>query len=842
MIRRYPCQIAIVFVLGICLAKAVSQKEYLFAAAVFVSVFCSIGIWASREQVKWLKLRQLVMLALVFMLGFARMYMAAAGLESRLNGLEDGAAADVQGRIIKKQLKETVQGAQWVVYLSDSYLKLENQNSRKSYVKSGNLFNQNFVSKSKSQLIQDSYSKAGEIRPIGKIIVYMGSKEPVIGNTVVMSGKIKRFSSARNDGNFDESSYYQNQGFTLKFFAQGGYQVKNAQKNQFLEACYRMQQKLFTVYANAMPENEAGVLSAMLLGEKTMLSQETKKLYQQSGIAHILAISGLHISILGAAIYRLFRKCGASYPVSSIVSMALLFAFGCMTGMGTSTMRAIIMFGIYLGAACCGRGYDSMNGLAVAAVSLLLQNPGVLFLAGFQFSFAAILGVLFGKEICRIFRPRLRIIETVFISFGIQALTLPLTAWYYFEIPVYSIFLNMIVLPFMEAALLAGLLGGSFGLLAGWVGGGSGFLTVLIGLPVRVLLGFCTILLNYFSKAGNMFLKLPGALYAIGKPQIWQIFGYYTVIILCIYLICDSAKRQAQETGKQKKEQFMRRQKYVLCVGSLACFGLLFLRLPKQAEVDILDVGQGDGIYIHTSDGQDVLIDGGSTDVSKVGTYRILPFLKSKGISCVDYWFVSHLDKDHVSGLEELVESSFPIGQVVFAEGVLEDEAYEKLTEKLARFQVQVGSLAKGAALRGEKSSFLCLAPGKEGTADDRNARSMVLLYQDAGFSAFFSGDISQKEEMGLVKEGGLIHTICYKAAHHGSNSSNSSELLNAIEPLISVVSCAEENDYGHPGKEAVGHMEKASQRVCYTMTGGRIRIGWEEGRVWVREFCNDSR
>ena len=111
MIRRYPCQIAIVFVLGICLAKAVSQKEYLFAAAVFVSVFCSIGIWASREQVKWLKLRQLVMLALVFMLGFARMYMAAAGLESRLNGLEDGAAADVQGRIIKKQLKETVQGA-----------------------------------------------------------------------------------------------------------------------------------------------------------------------------------------------------------------------------------------------------------------------------------------------------------------------------------------------------------------------------------------------------------------------------------------------------------------------------------------------------------------------------------------------------------------------------------------------------------------------------------------------------------------------------------------------------------------------------------------------------------
>lgn len=868
MVRRYPCQIAIVFVLGICLAKAVTQKEYLFAAAILAAALCTIGLWASREMVQRLKWIQLSILAFVFALGFTRMQIAAAVLENRLDGLEDGAAASIQGRVVKKQFKDTGQKAQWVVYLEDSYLKFENQKfeNQKFRIKNSNLsnqkkfsaqeifFHQKLESKQASQLNQDVESKqkyqlhllsfssrADGIRPVGKMIVYIGSKEPVIGNTVVAAGKIKRFSSARNEGNFDESSYYQNQGFTSKFFVRDGYQVVNAQKNGFLESCYQMQQKLFTVYTNVMPENEAGVLSAMLLGEKSVLSEETKNLYQQSGIAHILAISGLHISILGAAIYRLLRKLGTSYPISSMASMALLLAFGCMTGMGLSTMRAVIMFGIYLGAACCGRVYDSINGLAIAAACLLLQNPCAIFLAGFQFSFAAILGVLFGQEICRIFQPRLRIAETVFTSFGIQLLTLPLTAWYYFEIPLYSILLNIVVLPFMEAALLAGLLGGGFGLLAGWIGGEAGFFAGLAGLPSRALLGFCTVLLKFFSKSGGLSLKLPGALYAVGRPYIWQMAGYYVLFAVCFFLIFHSKMMQDKETEKQKKKQFLRRQKQTLCAGSIVCLSLLFLRLPKQAEVDVLDVGQGDGIYIHTSDGLDVLIDGGSTDVSKVGVYRILPYLKSKGVNRVDDWFVSHLDKDHISGLEELVERGFSIGQVIFAEGVLEDEAYEKLSRKLAQFKVQVRQLAKGDALRGANSRFLCLAPGKDDTADDRNARSMVLLYEDTGFSAFFSGDISQNEEAKLLEEGRLPYATFYKAAHHGSNSSNSIEILNKLAPLVSVVSCAKENDYGHPGKEAVGHMEKASQSVYYTMKGGRIQIGWGKGKVWVREFCNEN-
>ena len=347
-------------------------------------------------------------------------------------------------------------------------------------------------------------------------------------------------------------------------------------------------------------------------------------------------------------------------------------------------------------------------------------------------------------------------------------------------------------------------------------------------------------LLKYFSNAGCMFLTLPRALYTVGKPFAWQMAGYYAVLGVSVYLINYMKKEREKETEKQKKDLLIRRQKHLFYMGSFCCLGLLFLRLPKQAEVDILDVGQGDGIYIRTSEGQDVLIDGGSTDVSKVGVYRILPFLKSKGVCSVDYWFVSHLDKDHISGVEELVESGFSIGKVVFAKGVLEDDAYKKLLNKLAQRKIMTVNLGKGEVLQGKNSRFLCLAPGTGDTVDDRNARSMVLFYEDSGFSGFFSGDISQKEERKLAEEGNFAHTIFYKAAHHGSEYSNSTELLSRLAPVVSVVSCADKNDYGHPGKDAVGRMEKASQSIYYTMKGGRIQIGWRRGKVWVQEFCRD--
>lgn len=802
MLKRHLSQAVILSVTGILAAKGIILWRLdglqragtvltvpAAAAAAVLTVF-----FVSREPVRKKRLRKACILLAAFAAAAVRMWQVSAETGYQLQGIKDGEAAAVQGRIIQKKQKETEsQNIQWTVCLTDSYLKTEQ-----------------------------------EIRSCGNIILYLSldAGEPVIGNTIIVEGNIILFREARNDGNFDERAHYQNQGYSLKFYADdASYQVKDTHTDRMREFLYGVQQKLSAVYRKAMPQKEAGALAAMLLGEKSQLFAETKELYRQSGIAHILAISGLHISVLGAAVCGVLRKTGASYPVSSAVSMGLLMAFGFMTGMGTSAVRAVLMFGIYLGAACCGRAYDSMSALAAAGAWILLQNPRVLFLAGFQFSFAAVAGVLLGKEICRIFSPKYRLTETVLVSLSIQALTLPLTAWYYYEIPVYSVLLNLFVLPFMAAVLILGLSGGLAGLLDfGWM-------------PAKAMLFVCTAVLAYFSKAGELFLKLPGAVRVTGRPEAWQMAAYYLILAACAQMAARMPSDERPVKKKASGRNWRRRQKAAVTAGFFICISILFFPLQRPAEVTILDVGQGDGIYIRTSDGTDVIIDGGSNDVKQAGTYRIVPFLKFRGVAEIDYWFVSHLDQDHISGLKEAADSGYRIGRVIFAKGVLKDEAYEKLLKKLAEWQIQTGFLAKGDILSGQNASFRALAPDETDAANDRNAQSLVLLYEDCGFSAFFPGDISLKEEQKLLKDEGLTKTVLYKAAHHGSKHSNSLELLSRLSPDISLISCSKENEYGHPGKEAVEHMQQCGSRVYYTMHSGQIRVRWGKNGLSVKAF-----
>ncbi len=820
MMKRYPCQAAAVYASGIVYMHGwlrCRQEGDVTALSAACAVICAVLLAAAciRQQPSVRrKAGQAIVLLLAFGIGAVRMHAVTGAMERSLAGISDGQKVSVQGRILKKQSQESKnQDILWTVWLTDSYLKTSQG-----------------------------------IRSCGNTIVYtdLQSGEPVIGNTILITGKIKLWNTARNEGNFDESAYYKDQGYSYKIYAdKDSYQAADSSRDCLRELLYGFRQQLMQVYQSRMQEHKAGVLCAMLLGEKSLLAADTKELYRQSGIAHILAISGLHISILGAAVFGILRKRGISYPISAAVSLSLLILFGIMTGMGLSTIRAVVMFGIYLGAACCGRAYDSMNALAAAAAWILWQNPRSLFLAGFQFSFAAVAGVWFGKQLCQAFRPKYRLLETVLVSLGIQMVTLPLTAWYYYEIPVYSILLNMLVLPLMGIVLVSGLSGGVCGIFACM---GTGILAAVTGTASKALLGLCSLLLGFFSAAGEWFFLFPGAVYVSGRPRAWQIAAYYLILAACA-LSLTHKQRELQTSGRQHKKsrlssqsisRTMANSKKRTAVSSLTiCLCMILLRLPVPMQVVFLDVGQGDGIYIRTGDGMQIMIDGGSTDIKQAGTYRILPFLKSRGIAGIDYWFLSHLDQDHISGFLEIAESGYPIGEVICASGIVKDEAYAKVMDLLASHQIKVRHMEKGDLLRGKTSSFCCLAPDTESPADDRNAGSLVLLYEDSGFRGFFSGDISQKEERKLQEDGtALTPVTLYKAAHHGSAHSNAQALLEQLSPQVSVVSCSKENSYGHPGEEAVANMERSSDYVAYTMHSGQICVLPRKGGVDVRSYA----
>ena len=185
---------------------------------------------------------------------------------------------------------------------------------------------------------------------------------------------------------------------------------------------------------------------------------------------------------------------------------------------------------------------------------------------------------------------------------------------------------------------------------------------------------------------------------------------------------------------------------------------------------------------------------------------------------------VSHTDADHISGLEELLEDGYHIGSLVFAKEMEKDEAFVRLKKRAKQNGTALLYLNQGDVLHLGEAALTVLSPGKNLTGD-KNAKSLVVCYEENGISVLFSGDISAKEEKLLVETGHLRQVTIYKAAHHGSNYSNSNDFLEALSPKVAVVSCAKRNRYGHPGKEAVERLKKNCDRLFYTMENGQVSV-----------------
>ena len=194
----------------------------------------------------------------------------------------------------------------------------------------------------------------------------------------------------------------------------------------------------------------------MVVGDREFLDAETKRLYQIGGLSHILAISGLHISVIGMALYRMLKKAGLPFGMAALAAAGVMYGYGGMAGWGVSVRRAVLMFLLFLGAQDIGRSYDTFCALAFAAVALLWKNPCLFWDAGFRFSFVAILGVVWvGQSISYEKKGIGALRGKIFAASAVWFTTLPLVAWYFYEIPVYAVFVNLLMLPMMGVLLLS---------------------------------------------------------------------------------------------------------------------------------------------------------------------------------------------------------------------------------------------------------------------------------------------------------------------------------------------------------------------------------------------------
>jgi competence protein ComEC len=635
------------------------------------------------------------------------------------------------------------------------------------------------------------------------VIAYVSDDDYSIGQILVIQGTISLFDHAANEGGFDAYCYYQSQKIDFGICAD---RVQCVEKSgsAYRTLLFGISQQMQEVIQSSVEDD--GVLSAMLLGRKSGLDSEIKELYQQAGIAHILAISGLHVSLLGMGLYRfLRRKCRCTYLTASVWTGAFMISYAIMSGNGVSTKRAVGMLIIYLLADMLGRAYDLLSALSAMVIFLLWENPFLIGYSGFLFSVTAVLGIGVAGNILADRRAEHGNVDGanekkrwdgLRMSLAIQLFTLPFTAYYYYEIPVYSILINFFVLMLVSPLLILTLSGAVVGLIAPEIG--------------RIILMPCGWILGWYRWLCSVVVGLPLSHYITGKPAIWRMVLYYLILALVLLLY------------RQR-----RKQRQILQLASAAAVMLTVLLIPagKQFEIDVLDVGQGDGIYLCTSDHVSMFIDGGSSDVSQVGTYRILPFLKSKGVKKISYWFVSHADTDHISGLKEIMKAGYRIDHLILGEAVKEEDRTSALAKLAQQSGIEVLYMEQGNSLRTAEASLSCLYPAADEDSEDVNDLCLVLQLKDHEFSGFFGGDISAEVEQKLVEQGSCAPVDFYKANHHGSKYSSSEVFLQEIAPKITVASAGKNNRYGHPAAEAVERITECGSSFACTAEDGQIKL-----------------
>lgn len=662
-----------------------------------------------------------------------------------------------------------------------------------------------------------------------------------IGNIIKVRGKLRQFEEAANKGNFDSRKYYLSLGFYGKIEA-GTIEVINSEYSGIRQGLYELRMEIIERLEKLCSDNKGifsiinnknGIIGAIILGDKTDLDSDIKELYSVSGIAHILAISGLHISFIGMAIYRLLRR-RFRFLFSAAVSIPVVLSFGIMSGFGISTIRAIIMFILKIIGEVLGRKYDAITAISLAGLVLLVQNPFVVCNSGFQMSFGAIIAIVLILPIVEeILNTDNKIIKVLSANFTISLVMNPILAWNYYELPTFSFLLNIVVVPLMSVVIVSSIVG----IFCSCIMFGFGKVVIFPGCGILELYTFLCNIINKSSVASIV----------VGQPKVTIIIVYYAILLVVLFGLKNIRTKYTRaekerniikkETGlvlekKAKKERRIKGQNVKLrlaCIAGFLLLNCLIYYIPNPGfYITFINVGQGDGILIHGDNGTKVMVDGGSTSEKQVAKNCIVPYLKAEGIGTIDYSIITHTDKDHISGILEILENNnsnrIRIKNLVMPDINMKDDTYNELIEKAKLKKINVLYIKKGDTLSLGKTKIKCIYPETTTTASDKNDYCTVLSVKNKTSKILLTGDISKEIEEKIKDDIEENYTVL-KVAHHGSNYSSSEKFLKKVNPKYSIISVGKNNSYGHPGNETMERLRKQGGVIYRTDEKGGITI-----------------
>ncbi len=638
-----------------------------------------------------------------------------------------------------------------------------------------------------------------------------------IGSFINISGKLSKLTRPTNQGQFDEEKYYRIRGIKYKLYLKEYKIIDNEKMNILSTIKYSMNKKLsfirnkwVKVYDSILPENQANLMKAMILGEKTYLSIDTKKKYSESGISHVLAISGLHIAILGYGFFSLICLL-ISKKKSVIITICFLVFYLILTGASVSTVRAVVMLSIILLAYFFGRTYDIYSSICIATVMILMINPYNLWDTGFLLSFSAVIGIIaITPALNELYNKKgNKILATFNVSLAATLGTMPVMLLTFYELHIYSVLVNILVVPLMTIVVLFGFIGLVVGSLSIYFG--------------KLISGIIFYILNFYDLCCEFAGSLPFSTITIGKPQLINLILFIIILILISMLA-------AEKVNKQSVKKHI-----TIAACLLVILNFVFYISPKPLKIVHLDIGQGDSAVVISPARKVYVIDGGGNLKKKTtdrdtGYYIVRPYLKYNGISKIDCLIMTHSDRDHVGGLIELIDY-FKIDNIVlpyaYKNKEEEDILLKELIDRATKKNINMVYLNEKNVIRDKYILFETIYPLRDTTQfHNNNAYSLVLKLKYKAYDEILTGDIEKQEEEKINnKYTDYLNSDIIKVPHHGSNSSSTKEFIEYVMPRLAVISSGRNNRFGHPHKEVLERYMDYDIPIFNTSKDGAITI-----------------
>ena len=690
------------------------------------------------------------------------------------------------------------------------------------------------------------------------------------GDRLLVEGRINEPPAL--DG-FDYAAYLARQGIAEVLDAHSVTLAGEGEGRAFYRSLYELRRRLAVSIAIVVPEPQAALGQATLLGLRRNIPTELTEAFRRTGTAHLLAISGLHVGILlGISLSASAALLGRKHYLHLIAPLAVIWLYGLVSGMSPSATRACIMGSVYLASLAFGRQRGSLAPIGCSAALMVAVSPSVIYSISFQLSFAAIAGIaafsdVFGESLRTFIERRVgrrsgwrsplaAVVDMLGVSVAATIATLPLIAFHFERVSTLGVPASVLTLPALPFLIVSSAGTAFMGLVStplatplGWIAWGTG---------------------AYLSSVVTLLAGLPGASVDIGNLPAWAVVAYYGGLALA-YLgrrltgwtkwIGWGGLTGSRSTNDHPHPNLPRSRGKGLHFGDLtgspraknlamwllvpAAFAVSLawsqaLNRDDHLRVVFFDVGQGDAIFIETPGGRQAVVDGGADPLLVT---RLLGERMRFYDRHIDIVAATHPHGDHIGGLAQVLER-YDVGAVLERRVEYKSGAYEAWARLVDAEEAQGAQVIAASAgqviILDDDVRIEVLGPPREllrGTASDVDNASLALRLVYGDVSVLLTGDMFSEGERTLLKSGAVLDSDVLKVPHHGSDSSSTAEFLGAVSPAAAVVSVGADNRFGHPAAEVVGRLRGfvGEGGLYSTSEQGTVEFVTDGETLWVR-------